>query len=118
MYKSIKSNSNKEDVSKNSQLLIKAGFVNCLMWDGKKSIAYDIFYKMIDAVSEKTGENGLDVFHKGIDILLDAIELEKKYLKEHHFILNIYGPKQKQSLHILNFEYMFIVSAFKLNIMI
>ncbi|SOD11545.1 Glycosyltransferase involved in cell wall bisynthesis [Fibrobacter sp. UWB16] len=41
----------------------------------------------------------LDVFHKGIDILLDAIELEKKYLKEHHFILNIYGPKQKQSLH-------------------
>lgn len=31
LYKSIKSNSNKEDVSKNSQLLVKAGFVNCLM---------------------------------------------------------------------------------------
>ena len=42
-------------------------FVNCLMWDGKKSIAYDIFYKMIDAVAEKTGENGLDVFHRALE---------------------------------------------------
>jgi prolyl-tRNA synthetase len=31
LYKSIKSSSSKEDISKNGQLLIKAGFVNCLM---------------------------------------------------------------------------------------
>ena len=36
-----------------------------------------------------------DVFHKGIDLLLDAVELEKEFLKSKGFVLNLYGPNQK-----------------------
>ena len=32
-------------------------FVNSLMVDGKKNIAFNIFYDSIDIVSEKTSEN-------------------------------------------------------------
>lgn len=53
-------------------------FVNCLMWDGKKSIAYDIFYRMIDAVAEKTGENGLDVFHKALENVYPSVEIKRR----------------------------------------
>lgn len=53
-------------------------FVNCLMWDGKKSIAYDIFYKMIDAVAEKTGENGLDVFHRALENVYPSVEIKRR----------------------------------------
>lgn len=28
-------------------------FVNHMMWDGKKSIAYDIFYKAVELVEKK-----------------------------------------------------------------
>ena len=34
-------------------------FVNYLMVDGKKSIAYSIFYDAIDIIESKTSENGL-----------------------------------------------------------
>ena len=39
-------------------------FVNNLMKDGKKSTAFKIFYNAIDQVSEKTGEDGLELFKK------------------------------------------------------
>ncbi|MEB0250162.1 30S ribosomal protein S7, partial [Mucilaginibacter sp. 5B2] len=35
-------------------------FVNNMMFDGKKSTAYTIFYNAIDIVEKKTSENGLD----------------------------------------------------------
>ncbi len=53
-------------------------FVNCLMWDGKKSVAYDIFYNMIDKVGEKTGENGLDVFHKALENVYPSVEIKRR----------------------------------------
>ena len=39
-------------------------FVNNLMLDGKKSIAFNIFYDAIDIVSEKTEGNGLETFER------------------------------------------------------
>ena len=37
-------------------------FVNNLMLDGKKSVAFTIFYNAIDRVSERTGED-LSLIH-------------------------------------------------------
>ena len=36
-----------------------------------------------------------DVFHKGLDLLLDAVNHEKDFLKREGFVLNLYGPNQK-----------------------
>ena len=37
-------------------------FVNNMMEKGKKNIAYDVFYEAIAIVSEKTKEDGLEVW--------------------------------------------------------
>ena len=37
-------------------------FVNNVMMAGKKNIAYEVFYEAIDTVTEKTKEDGLEVF--------------------------------------------------------
>ena len=42
-------------------------FVNNLMLDGKKSVAFTIFYNAIDRVSERTGEDGLETFKKALE---------------------------------------------------
>jgi len=42
-------------------------FINNLMWDGKKTIAYKIFYKALEMVEKKTGEDGFKVFLKAIE---------------------------------------------------
>jgi len=38
-----------------------------------------------------------DTFHKGIDLLFDAIALERDFLKEKKFILDLYGPRKMDS---------------------
>jgi len=37
---------------------LAAKFINCLMKEGKKNLAYKIFYDSIEIVSEKTNEKG------------------------------------------------------------
>ena len=53
-------------------------FVNNLMLDGKKNIAFDIFYKAIDIVSEKTSENGLDVWKKSVENITPSVEVKSR----------------------------------------
>ncbi len=54
-------------------------FVNNLMLDGKKSLAYDIFYGAIEIVDEKSGEeNGLDVWRKALDNVTPNVEVKSR----------------------------------------
>ena len=53
-------------------------FVNNLMSDGKKSIAFNIFYDAIDIVSEKTSENGLEGWKKSVENITPAVEVKSR----------------------------------------
>ena len=53
-------------------------FVNNLMIDGKKNIAFNIFYDSIEIISEKTEENGLDVWRKAIENITTAVEVKSR----------------------------------------
>lgn len=60
----------------NSELVTK--FVNNLMLEGKKSVAMTIFYDAIDRVSEKTDEDGLEVFKKALSNITPAVEVRSR----------------------------------------
>lgn len=53
-------------------------FVNYLMEDGKKSIAYSIFYKAVDLVETRTGENGLETWKKALNNIMPAVEVKSR----------------------------------------
>jgi len=53
-------------------------FVNNLMWDGKKSTAYSIFYGAVDMVEKKTSENGLDMWKKALNNIMPAVEVKSR----------------------------------------
>ena len=53
-------------------------FVNYLMVDGKKSIAYNIFYEAVALVEEKTGENGLETWKKALNNIMPAVEVKSR----------------------------------------
>ena len=54
-------------------------FVNNLMLDGKKSIAFNIFYDALDIVSEKvTEENNLDVWKKALTNITPGVEVRSR----------------------------------------
>ncbi|MBP6687817.1 MAG: 30S ribosomal protein S7 [Lacibacter sp.] len=53
-------------------------FVNNLMWQGKKSIAFNIFYDAIDKVAKTTGEDGYEVWKKAIANVTPAVEVRSR----------------------------------------
>jgi small subunit ribosomal protein S7 len=53
-------------------------FVNNLMYDGKKSKSFDIFYAAIDMVAEKTGEDGIEVFRKALTNVTPQVEVRTR----------------------------------------
>lgn len=53
-------------------------FVNSLMYDGKKSTAYDIFYSAIELVEKKTSESGLEIWQKGLNNVMPSVEVKSR----------------------------------------
>lgn len=59
--------------------LLASKFINCLMLDGKKSIAQRVFYDAMDIVAEKITEaEPIEVFHRAIDNVKPAVEVRSK----------------------------------------
>lgn len=53
-------------------------FVNAIMYDGKKSTAYSIFYGAIEIVEKKTKENGLEVWKKALNNVMPYVEVKSR----------------------------------------
>lgn len=53
-------------------------FVNNIMEQGKKSIAYKIFYDAVDRVSAATNENGYDIWRKALTNVTPAVEVRSR----------------------------------------
>ena len=53
-------------------------FVNNLMWEGKKSGAYQIFYDALDKVSKISGEDGYEVWKKALANITPAVEVRSR----------------------------------------
>ena len=76
-------------------------FVNNLMLRGKKSIAYSIFYKAIDQVAEKTGENGLETWKTALSNIMPGVEVKARRVGGANFQVPIeVRPDRKISLGI------------------
>lgn len=53
-------------------------FVNNMMWEGKKSGAYAIFYDAIDRITKITGEDGYDIWKKAIANVTPGVEVKSR----------------------------------------
>ena len=78
-------------------------FVNNLMITGNKNIAFNVFYDAIDIVSEKTSENGLDVFKKALANVTPAVEVRSRRIGGATFqIPSEIRPGRKMSIGMKN----------------
>ncbi|HTO38643.1 MAG TPA: 30S ribosomal protein S7 [Brumimicrobium sp.] len=54
-------------------------FVNNLMLDGKKSLAFKIFYDSIEIIEQKLeGQAGIDVFKKALENITPSVEVRSR----------------------------------------
>ncbi len=78
-------------------------FVNNLMLRGKKNLAYNIFYDAIDIVSEKTKEDGLEVWKKALANVTPNVEVRSRRIGGATFqIPSEIRPERKMSIGMKN----------------
>ncbi len=62
---------------KHKDLLISQ-FVACLLKRGKRSTAEHCFYEALDLLEKKSGQSGLDLFHKAMDNVRPTLEVKSR----------------------------------------
>lgn len=78
-------------------------FVNNIMLQGKKSIAFDIFYEALEIVEEKTKENGLEIWKQALANVTPALEVKSRRIGGATFqIPTELSPERKQSVGMKN----------------
>jgi small subunit ribosomal protein S7 len=76
-------------------------FVNYLMEQGKKSVAYTIFYDAVELVEKKTNENGIDVWKRAMSNLTPAVEVKSRRVGGATFQVPVeVRPERKVNLSI------------------
>ena len=59
--------------------LLASKFINCMMWDGKKSVAQRVFYDALDEIKKRVPEQeSIDVFTEAIENVKPHIEVRSK----------------------------------------
>ncbi len=53
-------------------------FVNNMMYEGKKSTAYNIFYDAIEIVAKRTEQDGLETWKKALANVTPAVEVRSR----------------------------------------
>lgn len=67
----------KPDPIHNSDLASK--FINCLMWDGKKTIAQRVFYDALDEIKKRVpDQESIEVFTQAVENVKPQIEVRSK----------------------------------------
>jgi small subunit ribosomal protein S7 len=58
--------------------LILAKFMNCLMYEGKKSVAESIVYGAFDTIQQKSKQDPLQMFHEALRNVAPALEVRSR----------------------------------------
>ena len=60
----------------NSEMVTK--FINSLMWQGKKTLAENIFYRALEVIREKTEDDPLKVFKRAVENVRPRVEVRSR----------------------------------------
>ena len=55
-------------------------FVNNLMWEGKKSGAFTIFYEALDKVAKTTNEDGYEIWKRALANVTPGVEVRSRLI--------------------------------------
>jgi small subunit ribosomal protein S7 len=58
--------------------ILVSKFINCIMYDGKKSVARNVVYNAFEIIENKTKKTGLEVFKKAVSNTQPLIEVRSR----------------------------------------
>ena len=79
----------------NSDLVEK--FINCMMWDGKKAISQQIFYKALEKAAGAANEEPLKVFKKAVENCKPLLEVKTRRVGGANYQVPIEVPQNRRT---------------------
>lgn len=74
-------------------------FMRSMLGSGKLSVVEGIFYRAIDAVKEKSGEDGIKIFKKALDNVKPLLEVKSRRVGGANYQVPVeVRPERRQSL--------------------
>ena len=78
-------------------------FMNCLMYEGKKSVAERIVYGALDRIARRSGQEPLRVFHDALGNVRPAVEVRSRRVGGATYQVPVeVRPERRQALAILD----------------
>jgi len=74
--KSASKRETQPDVRYNNKLVAK--FINCMMFQGKKSVAADSFYDAMELIAQRQSDSSLNLFKTALDNVKPVVEVKSK----------------------------------------
>ncbi len=71
-------------------------FINNMMYDGKKQLAFALFYKALDIVEGKLQERGIDVWKKALNNVMPSVEVKARRVGGATFQIPIEVPAERK----------------------
>jgi small subunit ribosomal protein S7 len=76
-------------------------FINCMMWDGKKSNAQRIFYTALERIQQKMNDDPVKIFKKAVENCKPLLEVKTRRVGGANYQVPVeVNPLRRQSLAI------------------
>ena len=77
--------------------LLASKFINCLMWDGKKTIAQNVFYNALDEIKKRVPDVApIEVFETAVENVKPHIEVRSKRVGGASYQVPMQVSRQRQ----------------------
>jgi small subunit ribosomal protein S7 len=74
-------------------------FINNMMYDGKKSVASQIFYEAVENIEKKLSEPGIEVWRRALNNVMPSVEVKSRRVGGSTFQVPVeVKPNRKQAL--------------------
>ena len=81
--------------------VVLSKFINCVMYDGKKSVAEKIVYGALDRIQEKMRRDPVEVFHEAIENVKPQVEVRSRRVGGATYQVPVeVRPERRQTLAI------------------
>jgi small subunit ribosomal protein S7 len=72
-------------------------FVNSMMWDGKKTVAQGIFYKSMETLRERSGDDPLKLFKKAVENCKPLLEVKTRRVGGANYQVPVEVPQNRRT---------------------
>jgi len=71
-------------------------FINCMMWDGKKTVAQKVFYEAMQKIQERTSDDPLKIFKKAVENCKPVLEVKTRRVGGANYQVPVEVPQNRR----------------------